>query len=38
MGQATGRPVIFRTLQEAKEAYRAGAIDIDTPIRIMEQK
>lgn len=38
MGKATGRPVIFRTLQEAKEAYRAGAIDIDTPIRIMEQK
>ena len=34
----TGRPVIFRTLQEAKEAYRSGAIDIDTPIRIMEQK
>ena len=38
LGKETGRPVIFRTVQEAKEAYRSGAIDIDTPIRIMEQK
>jgi DNA-directed RNA polymerase subunit beta' len=38
MAKDTGRPVIFRTLQEAKEAYRSGGIDIDTPIRIMEQQ
>ena len=38
MGKAkNGRAVIFRTLEEAKEAERKGIIDMDTPIQILER-
>jgi len=29
-----GRPVEFATLKDAKEAYRQGQIDVNTPIFI----
>jgi len=37
MGQApNGRAQIFRTLEEARDAYRSGVINIDTPIQVLE--
>lgn len=37
MGDAPkGRAQIFRTLEEARDAYRQGIIDVDTPIQILK--
>ena len=38
MGEApNGRAQIFRTYEEARDAYRRGLIDVDTPIQILEK-